>query len=169
MTVTHESHMQLALQEATLALAEGEFPVGCVLVADDKIVARGRRRNSHAQTLAELDHAEIVALRSLATSRKKWRSPLVAYATMEPCLMCFATLLLNGVKTVVYAFEDAMGGGTGLKLEELPPLYGQMAPTIIGGVCRSESLVLFRQFFTNPTNAYWQDSLLANYTLEQTP
>ena len=152
-----------------LALTEGEFPVGCVLVADDEIVARGRRKNSRAQTLAELDHAEIVALRSLAASGKRWRAPLVAYATMEPCLMCFSTLLLNGVTTVVYAFEDAMGGGTGLKLNQLPPLYRQLAPTIIGGVCRSESLALFRRFFADPGNHYWQDSLLATYTMGQKP
>lgn len=163
----HKFHMQQALQEADQALSEGEFPVGCVLVADGKIVARGRRRNSNTPTLAELDHAEIVALRSLATSKKEWHPPLVAYATMEPCLMCFATLLLNGVNTVVYAFEDPMGGGTGLKLNELPPLYKQLAPTIIGGVCRNESLCLFHKFFTNPANNYWQDSLLANYTLGQ--
>lgn len=165
MTKNHESYMQQALQEATRALAEGEFPVGCVLVADEEIVAKGRRKNSRVPTLTELDHAEIVALRALAGSPRKWRSPLVAYATMEPCLMCFATLLLNGVTTVVYAFEDVMGGGTGLKLQQLPPLYRQLAPTVIGGVGRSESLALFRQFFTDPANDYWQGSPLANYTL----
>ncbi len=169
MNAQHESYMQQALQQAALALAESEFPVGCVLVADGEIVARGRRRNSRAQSLAELDHAEIVALRSLAASPRKWRPPLIAYATMEPCLMCFSTLLLNGVTTVVYAFEDAMGGGTGLPLHQLPPLYQQLMPTVIGGICRSESLALFRRFFANPANEYWQDSLLANYTLEQKP
>jgi tRNA(adenine34) deaminase len=165
----HKLHMQQALLEAARALAEGEFPVGCVLVADGKIVARGRRKNSRTPTLGELDHAEIVALRSLAAFPKEWRPPLVAYTTMEPCLMCFATLLLNGVHTVIYGFEDVMGGGTGLDLSELPPLYRQLAPTIIGGVCRSESLSLFHQFFANPANDYWQNSLLANYVLEQAP
>lgn len=169
MTGKHEFHMQQALQEAARALAEGEFPVGCVLVADDEVVARGRRQNSRGPSLTELDHAEVVALRSLAASKKEWRAPLVAYSTMEPCLMCFATLLLNGVTTVVYAFEDPMGGGTALALEKLPPLYRQLAPTVIGRVCRSESLALFRQFFSNPAHDYWQDSLLADYTLRQAP
>lgn len=159
--------MKQALSEAEIALAAGEFPVGCVLVAGDEIVARGRRLNSRTEPLSELDHAEIVALRSLAASNAPLKAPLTAYSTMEPCLMCYASLLLNGVSTVVYAFEDPMGGGTGLELQRLSPLYRQMSPVVIGGICRIKSLSLFKRFFQNPTNSYWQDSFLASYTLAQ--
>ena len=159
--------MEQALHQAEIALTEGEFPVGCVLVAADEIVARGRRMNSRTEPLSELDHAEIVALRSLAASRTIVKAPLIAYSTMEPCLMCYASLLLNGVSTMVYAFEDPMGGGTSLDLQRLSPLYQQMNPNIISGICRSESLSLFKRFFENPTSSYWQNSFLASYTLAQ--
>ena len=159
--------MRQALHEAEIALSEGEFPVGCVLVADREIVARGRRMNSQSEPLKELDHAEIVALRSLASSQKTYKAPLIAYATMEPCLMCFASLLLNGVSTVVYAFEDPMGGGTSINLQLLAPLYRQMRPTVIDSICRNESIALFQRFFRDPANSYWQDSFLASYTLNQ--
>ena len=83
--------------------------------------------------------------------------------------MCYATLLLNGVRRLVYAYEDAMGGGTSLPLAQLAPLYRELAPEveIIPHVRRRESLALFQRFFRQPDTSYWQDSLLARYTLEQ--
>jgi len=161
----HMTFMRQALVEAEAALAANEFPVGCVLVAGGDIVARGRRRNSRGPGLTELDHAEIVALRSLSGTSTPPPRPLTAYATMEPCLMCYASLLLNGVTTIVFAYEDVMGGCTAAPLELLPPLYRDLAPMIIAGIGRDESLSLFRQFFNDPANDYWRDSLLADYTL----
>ncbi|MEW6426790.1 MAG: deaminase [Thermodesulfobacteriota bacterium] len=164
----HQHFMRAALAEAEAALADGEFPVGCVLVSGGRIIGRGRRRNSAGTTLTELDHAEIVALRSLAAAGTEAApGTITAYATMEPCLMCFATLLLNGVTTIVYAYEDAMGGGTGVALDRLPLLYREMQPRVSGGVLRAESLALFQRFFRVPANTYWQDSYLARYTLAQ--
>jgi tRNA(adenine34) deaminase len=83
--------------------------------------------------------------------------------------MCYSAMLLNGIRTFVYAYEDAMGGGTGLQLTGLTPLYQTMAPEvrILPHVLRRESLDLFKSFFTSPENNYWQGSLLADYTLAQ--
>ena len=83
--------------------------------------------------------------------------------------MCYSAMLLNGIRTFVYAYEDAMGGGTSLQLTGLPPLYQAMAPEvrILPHVLRRESLELFKAFFTSPENNYWQSSLLADYTLAQ--
>jgi tRNA(adenine34) deaminase len=86
---------------------------------------------------------------------------------MEPCLMCFAALTLNRIGKVVYAYEDAMGGGTNCDLHSLPPLYRSFRPRVIGGVLRSESLSLFKAFFRDPANTYWQGSLLETYTAMQ--
>ncbi len=159
--------MQIALAEAANALEQGEFPVGCVLVHDNQVVARGRRRNSRRQT-NELDHAEIVALHDLIENYPEIDcSQLTIYCTMEPCLMCFAALLLSNVHTIVYAYEDAMGGGTAINLNHLTPLYRQMEVTIIPRILRDESLTLFKKFFNNPANKYWQNSFLADYTLAQ--
>lgn len=163
----HDHYMQEALYEAAEALAKGEFPVGCVITHNRRIVARAHRINSrnHAN---ELDHAEVTALRHLCRQEAGTSdSPLTIYSTMEPCLMCFATLILNNVRTIVYGYEDAMGGGTGLDLSSLPPLYRTMKINVIPHVMRQESLALFKEFFSNPAFNYWPDSLLAHYTLKQ--
>lgn len=167
-TETDRHFMAAALTEAAQALAAGEFPVGCVLVHDGEIVASGRRVNSQGPATNELDHAEIVALRQLFASRPELdRSRITAYSTMEPCLMCFATLLLNNIHTIVYGYEDVMGGGTNLPLAQLLPLYQAMLPRITPHVLRQESVALFKRFFADPKQAYWQGSMLAEYTLRQ--
>jgi tRNA(adenine34) deaminase len=165
---TRETYMREALLEAREALIAGEFPVGCVMVYEDTIVSRGRRTNSRPPQENELDHAEIMALRKLFAQHPQIkRSQIVVYSTMEPCLMCYTTLLLNGIRSIVYAYEDIMGGGTGLDLKKLTPLYREMSVAITPHILRRESLELFKAFFAEQDNTYWQDSPLARYTLEQ--
>ena len=164
----HEHYMNAALDEARAALVAGEFPVGCVFVADGAIVARGHRENSGEDGRNEIDHAEVLTLRHLLALRPAIDPGAVTvYSTMEPCLMCFSTLLLSGVRNFVWAYEDVMGGGTNLPLSMLNPLYRGMEVHLLDQVRRDESLRLFQQFFR--TGSYWQDSLLARYTLAQTP
>jgi len=160
--------MRLALAEAEKSLAADEFPVGCVITAHDQVIATGRRLNSAGPTANELDHAEIIAIRNAAPLLPKDDLRAVAvYSTMEPCLMCFATLLLSGIRTVVYGYEDAMGGGTSLPLAQLSTLYRQMEIVVVPHVLRNESLRLFKRFFANPESRYWRGSFLADYTLAQ--
>ncbi len=162
----HQSFMQLALAEANKALTANEFPVGCVIVSNNEVVASGHRANS--RNANELDHAEIVTLRQLLAAQPDINcASLIVYSTMEPCLMCYATLLLNGVRTIAYGYEDAMGGGTNLDLAKLNPLYQDIQVELIPGLLRKESLALFKRFFANPENDYWRDSLLADYTINQ--
>jgi len=158
--------MRRALDEARQALAVGEFPVGCVLVLDGKVVGRGHRQNSEGALSNEVDHAEVVTLRRLLADQPGVDcSRITAYCTMEPCLMCYSTMLLSGIRRFVWAYEDIMGGGTSLPLQELPPLYRDMEVELVSGVLRREGLTLFGRFFQN--YSYWQGSLLADYTLEQ--
>ena len=165
---THLFYMREALEDARNALDQKEFPVGCVMVYQNRIIARGRRMHSHGKGLLELDHAEIVALRNIDSANAPVRmDQVIVYSTMEPCLMCYSTLLLNGIRHIVYAYEDAMGGGTSLPLQMLSPLYREMSVTIEAGICRPDSLSLMKTFFSDSGNDYWKDSLLAHYTLEQ--
>ena len=163
-----EKHMQLALTEAKQVLDAGEFPVGCIMTCGEEIVARGKRSNSRGEAPNEMDHAEISALRSLLDGRPDIDpGKVTVYTTMEPCLMCYVTMLLNGIRRFVYAYEDAMGGGTGLDLKDHKPLFREMQVEVIPHLYRTESLALFKKFFSDPENNYWQGSLLEKYTLDQ--
>jgi tRNA(adenine34) deaminase len=116
----------------------------------------------------ETDHAEMVALRALDRGlTMPPREEMILYSTMEPCLMCFAAILLSRIGRIVYAFEDVMGGGTGVELGGLSPLYRDAQVSVTGGVLRGESLRLFKAFFSDPRNGYWRGSLLERYTLSQ--
>lgn len=163
----HEKFMRIALGQAKEALALEEFPVGAIFVHEDTVLASGKRASSREQkeVVNEIDHAEILALRSLlATPSDIPLSEITIYSTMEPCLMCYSTMILNGIRKFVYAYEDVMGGGTNLPLAQLSPLYQEMEIDIIPHILRQESLELFKKFFTNPENTYWKDSLLSQYT-----
>jgi len=163
-----EKYMHIALQEARVSLDKGEFPVGCIMAQDGEVVARGMRSNSQGDDANEMDHAEISALRRLLTvSPEIDPGGVTVYSTMEPCLMCYTTMLLNGIRRFVWAYEDVMGGGTTLDLGSLKPLYKEMSVEVVPEVCRAESLAMFKKFFSNPDYDYWRDSLLAKYTLEQ--
>ena len=150
------------------ALAAGEFPVGCVLVYQGRVLANGSRSGSSGDCPNELDHAEMVALRRLSNIGEKVdHSGVTLFSTMEPCLMCLGAIVLNRIGEIVYAYEDVMGGCTRCDLRALAPLYRNHRISIVANVLREESLALFKAFFSNPENAYWRGSLLAGYTLEQ--
>jgi tRNA(adenine34) deaminase len=164
----HEAMMKHALTAARRALDRGDFPVGCIIARGHDIVAEGGRSGSAGPRPNETDHAEITALRRMGTRPDEVPpNELVLYATMEPCLMCYGAILLSGIPKIVYAYEDVMGGGTACRLDSLPPLYAKRRIAVIPGVCRRESLELFRRFFANPDNTYWRGSALAEYTLRQ--
>ena len=160
--------MHQALSLAEKALADGEFPVGCLFVFENRVVARGARCASSGASVNEIDHAEMVALREFY-SLSPGCNPrdIVVYCTLEPCLMCFGALVIAGVGKIVYAYEDVMGGGTGCRLGYLPDLYNNNRPIIIPHVLREESLALFQTFFNRPETIYLKDTQLADYTRRQ--
>jgi tRNA(adenine34) deaminase len=160
--------MQAALDLARSALSRDEFPVGCVMVYKGKVIARGARQGTRKAIPSELDHAEIIALRELETLAEPIdRKRVTVYSTMEPCLMCYGALLISGIENIVFAYEDAMGGATACDRSHLPTLYKHSEVEIIAGVCRQESLTLFKAYFSKPGMDYWKGSLLAEYTLGQ--
>lgn len=160
--------MQRALDQARIALRNGEFPAGCVLVYKNRIVAAASRANSSGAAVNEIDHAEIIALRQLSNLERKIDSgKITLFSTLEPCLMCFGAILLSGIGEIVYAYEDVMGGGTLCDLSVFTPLYRNRQIPIVSNILRKESLELFKIFFSDPENCYWKDSLLAKYTLNQ--
>ena len=158
--------MKKALGLAEQALSEGEFPVGCVMAYQGEILVTGSRRGTIEDAGNEIDHAEMVALRRLIEIEDKIDpGKITVFCTMEPCLMCYAALIISGVGEIVFAYEDVMGGGTGCELFRLTPLYKNSPVTVVPGVMRAESFNIFKTYFSNPANSYWKQSLLAEYTL----
>lgn len=166
--MNYEHFMQKAIEQAEGALAAGEFPVGCVMVYQDRILVTGARRGTVGNRGNEIDHAEMVALRRLIDNEHHVdHENITVFCTMEPCLMCYGALILAGIGTVVFAYEDVMGGGTGCDLAQLRPLYKNSCIEVRPGILRGKSLQLFKTYFSDPNNRYWKGSLLAQYTLNQ--
>jgi len=101
--------MQVALEEAAAAGANGEVPIGAALVLEGKIIARSGNR-----TIRDNDptaHAEIVALREAARVVGNYRlTGAVLYVTLEPCIMCAGAMIQARIARVVYGADDPKGG-----------------------------------------------------------
>ena len=106
------SFMQIALEEARVAGARGEVPVGCVVVRDGAIVARAGNR-----TIADSDptaHAEILAIGAASQTVKSWRlDEATLYVTLEPCHMCAGAIVLARIPRLVYGARDPKAGACG--------------------------------------------------------
>ena len=164
----YEYFMGKALEEAEKALSVGEFPVGCIIVCQDRILAAGFRKGTSGNFPNEIDHAEIIALKQLTDLKINTdTNKVVLFTTLEPCMMCLGAMILSGINEIVYAYEDIMGGAINCDLTKLAPLYKDCRISIVSSILRKESLKLFKGFFKNPKNSYWRGSLLAEYTLSQ--
>jgi tRNA(adenine34) deaminase len=135
-----------ALHEAQAASAEGEVPIGAVIVLDGKIIARGQNR-----VLRDLDptaHAEIVAMRDAARALKNYRlTGCELYVTLEPCAMCAGAMIHARLDRLVYAAGDPKAGAAGSVLQVLnhPRLNHQMP--VESGPLETEAAELLREFF----------------------
>jgi len=165
--MNYEYFMKKALSLAEKALSKGEFPVGCVMVYQNKVLVTGSRIHSKGTIINETDHAEIIALRQLADKKDVEKSKVSVFCNLEPCLMCYGALILSGIGEIVYAYEDVMGGGTCCDLSILTPLYKNTRISLIPNILRNESLKLFKTYFSNPETNYLQDSFFATFTLNQ--
>ena len=138
--------MRLALDEARLAAAAGEVPVGAVLVRDGTVVARGR--NATRAGNDPIAHAEIVAIRAGAAALGAERlGGCDLYVTLEPCAMCAAAISFARLRRLYFAASDPKGGG----VEHGGRFYAQPtchhAPEVYGGIREGEAAALLRQFF----------------------
>jgi tRNA(adenine34) deaminase len=142
----HETFMRAALEQARLALAAGEVPIGAVLVWGDRIVGAG-----YNQPISAVDptaHAEIVALRAAARVVDNYRlTDAVMYVTVEPCLMCVGALVHARVREVVYGAAEPKSGalGSAARAHETPGLNHRL--TVTGGVLEDECREVIQSFF----------------------
>jgi tRNA(adenine34) deaminase len=141
-----EIFMQAALDEAHLAAAAGEVPIGAVVVANGEIVARGQNR-----VLRDVDptaHAEIVAMRLAAYAIGNYRLPdCELYVTLEPCAMCAGAMVHARLARLVYGASDPKAGAVHSVIEVLnhPKLNHQMPVT--AGILAEPCGTILREFF----------------------
>ena len=134
--------MNVAIEEAKIALSEGEVPVGAVIVKDGKIIARAH--NTRETDLDISGHAEINAMRLAAKALGKWMLDGCAiYVTLEPCVMCGGALLQSRISTIVYGADDPQFGG----VSQNGNLFDQSKALVYRGVMKEECAELLNRFF----------------------
>ncbi|EIK84240.1 putative cytidine and deoxycytidylate deaminase [Gardnerella vaginalis 1500E] len=141
--------MKEALRLAVEAAKAGEVPVGAVVLdGDGNIIGRGAnlREGMHDP----LAHAEVLAMKSAASSRKSWNlSDCTLVVTLEPCPMCAGAILQTRLRRVIFGAWDAKLGACGSVWDILRDPHVGSYPEVIGSVCESECAQVLRNFFEN--------------------
>lgn len=143
---TDADWMRHALQLAARAEAEGEVPVGAVLVREGVLIGEGWNRpiGTHDPSA----HAEMLALRDAAKREGNYRLPgAVMYVTLEPCPMCVGAMIHARVQRVVFAAHDPKTGACGSALDLPGHASHNHRVWVEGGLLAEESAALLRAFF----------------------
>ena len=141
-----ERWMQEELEEARRAEAQGEIPVGAIVLINEKVVGRGHNHSirSHDPTA----HAEVLALRHAAHSMRNYRLPgSILVVTVEPCMMCVGAMIHARVDELIFGAADQKAGAVQsvFQMANVPQLNHQIAVT--PGVLAKECGGLLRAFF----------------------
>jgi tRNA(adenine34) deaminase len=142
----YEAWMRRALTLAARAGAQGEVPVGAIVVVDGEVVGEGW--NQPIATSDPTAHAEIVAMRAAATRVRNYRlTSATLVVTVEPCLMCVGAMIHARIGTVVYGATEPRAGalGSSMAAHEAPGLNHRLA--VVGGVLADECRALMVEFF----------------------
>lgn len=138
-------YMRLALAEACLAAAEGEVPVGAVLVRGDKVLAQAHNRVE--QCVDPTAHAELLCLRAAAAAEGGWRfSDCTLYVTLEPCAMCAGALVNARLGRVVFGAFEPRTGCCGSVFDLLDHAFLHTVPAV-GGLLEEECTAVLQAFF----------------------
>jgi tRNA(adenine34) deaminase len=142
----HERYMQEALHQARRAQAQGEVPIGAVVVIEGQIYGRGS--NAPVRINDPTAHAEILALRQAAKKLGNYRlENATLYATLEPCAMCAGALVAARVRTLVFGARDLRFGGVRSKFRIADSDLLNHKVQIVEGVLGPECLALIKDFF----------------------
>ena len=141
-----EQYMKAAITQAKKAAALDEVPIGCVIVQDGRIIARGyNRRNTDKNTLA---HAELAAIRKASKKTGDWRlEDCTMYVTLEPCQMCAGAIVQSRLKRVVIATMNPKAGCAGSILNLLQMEAFNHQVEITRGVREEECARMLSDFF----------------------
>ena len=143
---TDVRYMAEAMKEARKAYRKRETPIGCVIVRDGQIIARGRNRRDRSGNV--LAHAEIEAIRKACKKLKDWRlEGCTMYVTLEPCPMCAGAIVQARMDRLVIGTMSPKAGCAGsiLNLMDVPQFNHQVPVT--KGVCGDECSRMLTEFF----------------------
>jgi len=142
----HERYMKEAIKQAKKAYAIEEVPIGCVIVHNEKIIARGyNRRNTDKNTLS---HAELIAIKKASKKLGDWRlEECTMYVTLEPCQMCAGAIVQARIPKVIIGSMNEKAGCAGsiLNLLEMEQFNHQVQVT--RGILLSECSSMMSAFF----------------------
>ena len=143
----HEKFMTQALALAREAAADGDVPVGCVIVRDGQVVGRGRnRREADGDATA---HAEVEAIRDACRRTGSWRlHGCTLYVTLEPCPMCAGAIINARIEEVHYGARDEKAGCCGSVLDLFWERFNHR-PRVFPGPLEGECAGLLADFFEN--------------------
>ena len=143
---TDEKYMKEAIRQAKKARNLEEVPIGCVIVCDGKIIARGyNRRNTDRNTLS---HAELNAIKKASRKLGDWRlEGCTMYVTLEPCQMCAGALMQSRIDRVVIGSMNPKAGCAGSVLNLLEMDGFNHKVEVIRGVLQEECSTMLSDFF----------------------
>ena len=139
-----EAYMRLALDAGKNALATGDVPVGCVIVREGVVLARGWNAREPGDATA---HAETMAIRAACEKLGTWRlEGCDLYVTLEPCPMCAGAIINSRIARVFYGAKDEKAGCCGSVLNLFEERFNHK-PRIYGGILEEECASLLSSFF----------------------
>ena len=141
-----ERYMKEAIKQAKKAYARDEVPIGCVIVQDNKIIARGyNRRNTDKNALA---HAEISAIKKASKKTGDWRlEDCTMYVTLEPCQMCAGAIVQSRMKKVVIGAMNPKAGCAGSVINILQMKQFNHQAEMENGILEKECADMLSTFF----------------------
>jgi tRNA(adenine34) deaminase len=138
--------MEVALEEAGLALDHDEVPIGAVVVRAGEIIAR--RHNEREARRDPTAHAEVLALRDAADAVGSWRlDDCTLVVTLEPCVMCAGALVNARIGRVVFGAVDLKAGAVGSLYNVCADPRLNHNPSVVHGVLAERSVALLTEFF----------------------
>ena len=140
-----EHFLRQAIDEARKALADGEVPVGAVLVVGGEIVGAGHNARERQQD--PLAHAEMEAIRAAAEAVGSWRIGGTLYVTLEPCPMCAGAIIMARIERLVYGAADPKTGAAGSVLDVFQAGLFNHTVEVSAGTLADECGALLQEFF----------------------
>jgi tRNA(adenine34) deaminase len=138
--------MRAALKEAEKAKDIDEVPVGCVIVQNDRIIARGH--NLKEKKMQAYAHAEMIAIQKASKKMNNWYlDDCDLYVTLEPCMMCTGAIILSRVRNLYYGTKDPKGGAVDSLIQIKQISHLNHHPAVVSEILQPECSRILTDFF----------------------